>query len=74
MRHISNLQLTPEKHNHQTLKQKHSSDAHLLQTQGGTPNEYGNKRGSGYSLLAHPLLLDLRRWLTRCRCQMHRGY
>jgi hypothetical protein len=39
---------------------------------GITPNEYESWRGSGCSLLV--LLLELRRWLTRCRCQTHRGH
>jgi hypothetical protein len=46
----------------------------LITDSGKTPNEYGSRRGSGCSLLAHPLLLGLRGWLTKCRCQMRRGH
>jgi hypothetical protein len=28
---------------------------------------------NGCLLLAHPLLQVMRRWLTKCRCQMRRG-
>jgi hypothetical protein len=56
------------------IKIKRSNDANLLQTLGKIPNEYGCRRWSGCLLLAHPLLQVLRRWLTKCRCQMRRGH
>jgi hypothetical protein len=48
----------------------------LFQTLGKISNEYGSQRGSGYLLLAHPLLQVLRRWLTKCsaRCVEVTGF
>jgi hypothetical protein len=48
------------------------TNATLLRTQ-VTPNDCGFRRGSGCSLRAPCSNSRLRRWLSRCLCQMGRG-
>jgi hypothetical protein len=49
-----------------------TTNATLLRTQ-VTPNDCGIRRGSGCSLRAPCSNSELRRWLSRCLCRMHRG-